>query len=311
MQSVFAEIVISASVRLIDSSPFDGCRQGTNRGLETNMKRAILLGATGMAVAVAMLAGGFLAAQPEPALAGDTPSAVDGRFAPIRSTARRSRTSSANICWPIPNCCWKCSRRSTPSRRKSRGSRSRRSSSDAKDKIYKSAHDGIVGNPNGKVTIVEFFDYNCGYCKRAIEDMQAMTAADPDLRFVLKEFPILGPDSQKASVVSMAFHNLMPEKYGEFHNQLLGGHGRAGEATAIKIAVSLGADEAKLREAMKDPRSTRSSTRPTNSPTSCRSPARHPTWSATRWCSARRAATCSTEKLAVAKAACAALLTGC
>ena len=51
----------------------------------------------------------------------------------------------------------------------------------------------------------------------------------------------------------MAFHTLMPEKYGEFHNQLLGGQGRASEATAIKIAVSLGADEAKLREEMKDP----------------------------------------------------------
>ena len=124
---------------------------------------------------------------------------------------------------------------------------------DAKDEIFNSAHDGVVGNPDGKVTIVEFYDYNCGYCKRAIEDMQALTAADPDLRFVLKEFPILGPDSQKASVVSMAFHKLMPEKYGEFHNQLLGGQGRAGEASAIKIAVSLGADEAKLREAMKDP----------------------------------------------------------
>ncbi len=69
---------------------------------------------------------------------------------------------------------------------------------------------------------------------------------------VVKEFPILGPDSQKASVVSMAFHKMMPEKYSEFHNQLLGGHGRAGEAQAIKIAVSLGADEAKLREMMKD-----------------------------------------------------------
>ena len=53
--------------------------------------------------------------------------------------------------------------------------------------------------------------------------MQALTTADPDLRFVLKEFPILGPDSQKAIVVSMAFHQLMPEKYGEFHNPLLGG----------------------------------------------------------------------------------------
>ena len=88
----------------------------------------------------------------------------------------------------------------------------RRSSKDAKDEIFNSAHDGIVGNPDGKVTIVEFFDYNCGYCKRAIEDMLALTAADPDLRFVLKEFPILGPDSQKASVVS---HGLPQADAGE------------------------------------------------------------------------------------------------
>jgi protein-disulfide isomerase len=124
---------------------------------------------------------------------------------------------------------------------------------EAKAEIFNSEFDGVVGNPNGSVTIVEFYDYNCGYCKRAIEDMRALTEADPDLRFVLKEFPILGPDSQKAHVVSMAFRKLMPEKYGEFHNQLLGGQGRAGEVNAIKIALSLGADEAKLREEMKDP----------------------------------------------------------
>ncbi|TGV95642.1 DsbA family protein, partial [Mesorhizobium sp. M2D.F.Ca.ET.145.01.1.1] len=109
----------------------------------------------------------------------------------------------------------------------------------AKDQIFNSTFDGVVGNPNGKVTIVEFYDYNCGFCKRAIEDMRALTKSDPDLRFVLKEFPILGPDSQKASVVSMAFHLMMPEKYGEFHTALLGGQGRATEATAIKIALSL------------------------------------------------------------------------
>jgi protein-disulfide isomerase len=122
-----------------------------------------------------------------------------------------------------------------------------------KDEIFNSTFDGIVGNPNGKVTIVEFYDYNCGFCKRAIEDMQALIKDDGDLRFVLKEFPILGPDSQKASVVSMAFHKMMPQKYSEFHTALLGGEGRATEAKAIKIALSLGADEAKLREHMKDP----------------------------------------------------------
>ncbi len=83
--------------------------------------------------------------------------------------------------------------------------------------------------------------------------MLALTESDPDLRFVLKEFPILGPDSQKAHVVSQAFLKLMPEKYGEFHNELLGSKSRATEAAAIKIAVSLGADEAKLREEMKNP----------------------------------------------------------
>lgn len=123
----------------------------------------------------------------------------------------------------------------------------------SKDEIFSSALDGIVGNPQAKKTVVEFYDYNCGYCRHALADMQALTAADPELRFVLKEFPILGPDSQKAHVVSMAFHMLMPGKYGEFHQKLLAGPGRAGEATAIKLAMSLGADEYKLRAAMKDP----------------------------------------------------------
>jgi protein-disulfide isomerase len=124
---------------------------------------------------------------------------------------------------------------------------------DQADEIFNSTFDGIIGNPEGKVTVVEFYDYNCGYCKRAMEDMQALTKADPELRFVLKEFPILSPDSHKASVVSMAFHKMMPEKYGEFHMTLLGSEGRVNEAKAIKVALSLGADEAQLREQMKDP----------------------------------------------------------
>ena len=122
-----------------------------------------------------------------------------------------------------------------------------------KDAIFNSTYDGVAGNPNGKTTIVEFYDYNCGFCKRAIEDMQALTKSDPDLRFVLKEFPILSADSQKASIVSMAFHKMMPEKYAEFHTKLLGGEGRANESRAIKLALSLGADEATLRQHMKDP----------------------------------------------------------
>jgi protein-disulfide isomerase len=124
---------------------------------------------------------------------------------------------------------------------------------DNADLLFNSEHDGTFGNPDAKYTLVEFFDYNCGYCKRAMTDMLEMTQANPDVRFVLKEFPILGPDSQRAHIVAQAFLALMPEKYGEFHTTMLGSAARATEESAVRLAVSLGADEAALREKMKSP----------------------------------------------------------
>jgi protein-disulfide isomerase len=123
----------------------------------------------------------------------------------------------------------------------------------AENEIFNAAYDGVIGNPDGDITIVEFFDYNCGYCKRALQDMEALVEANPDLRFVLKEFPILGPDSQRAHIVSMAFRNLLPENYGAFHSDLLGGEARVTEDEAILAAVSHGADEAALRQEMQNP----------------------------------------------------------
>lgn len=123
----------------------------------------------------------------------------------------------------------------------------------AADQLFHSGYDGIVGNPDGDKTVVEFFDYNCGYCARALDDMQAMVDADPELRFVLKEFPIFGDKSHGAHVVSMAVHKIAPDKYAAFHAQLLGGEGQADEAAAMAIAGSLGIDEAQLREAMQSP----------------------------------------------------------
>ncbi|MHC1549308.1 DsbA family protein [Phyllobacterium sp. K27] len=125
--------------------------------------------------------------------------------------------------------------------------------SENKDKIFQSPMDAVFGNPNGDVTIVEFFDYNCGYCKRALPDMDALLKSDPNLRFVMKEFPILGPDSTRAHLVAKSFKTLMPEKYLEFHRDLLGTEGRATEESAMAIAIKLGADEAKMRETMKQP----------------------------------------------------------
>ena len=119
--------------------------------------------------------------------------------------------------------------------------------------IFAASADSIIGNPKGDVTIVEFFDYNCGYCKRALSDMDAMVKADPNLKFVLKEYPILGEDSLKAHVVAQSFRVLMPEKYADYHRQLLSGEARADEARAIELALSLGADEAALRKGMEAP----------------------------------------------------------
>ncbi|MCY0146558.1 DsbA family protein [Hoeflea sp. G2-23] len=121
------------------------------------------------------------------------------------------------------------------------------------DAIFNAAEDISLGNPNGDVTVVEFFDYNCGFCKRAMQDMVTIIEQDDNVRFVLKEFPILGPDSVAAHRVSMAFRKIAPEQYEAFHLKLLGGDVRATEAQAIDVAAGLGVDEATLRAGMDDP----------------------------------------------------------
>ena len=217
------------------------------------MKKAVLLGATGVAGALAMLAFGFVVGNPQTAQAEDKPQVA--QMAPADTKVDRAEVEGIirDYLLKNPEVLLEVQDALVAKQKEEQRIAALGVIKDNKDQIFNSTFDGIVGNPNGKVTIVEFYDYNCGFCKRAIEDMQALTKEDPDLRFVLKEFPILGPDSQKASVVSMAFHKMMPEKYGEFHTALLGGEGRATEDRAIKIALSLGADEAKLREHMKDP----------------------------------------------------------
>lgn len=118
------------------------------------------------------------------------------------------------------------------------------------DAIFNSQDDIALGNPDGDVTVVEFFDYNCGYCKRALADMERILATDPKVRFVLKELPILGPDSLDAHRVSNAVRLIAPEKYGEFHRSLLGSTGTATEESAIEVAAALGISEAHLRKSM-------------------------------------------------------------
>jgi protein-disulfide isomerase len=215
------------------------------------MNKTILLGTTGVAVALAMLAFGFVAGSPQAAKAGTT-QAVQTASADTKIDRAEVEGIIRDYLLKNPEVLLEVQDALEAKQKEEQRIASLGVIKNAKAEIFNSTFDGVVGNPKGKVTIVEFYDYNCGFCKRAIDDMKQLTKSDPDLRFVLKEFPILGPDSQKASVVSMAFHLMMPEKYGEFHNALLGGQGRATEAAAIKVALSLGADETKLREKMKD-----------------------------------------------------------
>jgi protein-disulfide isomerase len=118
--------------------------------------------------------------------------------------------------------------------------------------LFRHSQDPVLGNPKGDVTVVEFFDYNCTYCRHALKDMDALIKADPNVRFVLKELPILGADSVEAHKVAQAFWALKPEKYGEFHRALLSS-GHANRESAIQVAESLGISQADLKTALKNP----------------------------------------------------------
>ena len=121
--------------------------------------------------------------------------------------------------------------------------------------IFNSPRGVVVGNRNGDVTFVEFFDYNCGYCKRAMGDMFDLMKADPKLRVVLKEFPVLGPGSVEAAQVAVAVRMQDPtgKKYLDFHQKLLGGRGQADKARAMAAAKEAGLDMAKLEKDLASP----------------------------------------------------------
>ena len=91
-----------------------------------------------------------------------------------------------------------------------------------REKLLHSPHDYVVGNPQGDVTLVEFLDYNCPYCKRAVADIAELIKSDPKLRVVLKDFPVLGPDSVEASRVAVAARSqLTGNRLLEFHTRLM------------------------------------------------------------------------------------------
>jgi protein-disulfide isomerase len=121
------------------------------------------------------------------------------------------------------------------------------------DALFNSPRQVVLGNPQGDVTFVEFFDYNCGYCKRALNDMTTLLNNDPKLKIVLKEFPVLGPGSVEAAQVAVAvrMQDKTGKKYLDFHQKLLGGRGQVDKGKALAAAKDAGLDIARIEKDMK------------------------------------------------------------
>lgn len=122
------------------------------------------------------------------------------------------------------------------------------------DVLTRSKYQGVVGNPNGKVTLVEFYDYNCGYCKKALGDVARLVKENPELRVVLKDFPVLGQSSLDAAQVEAAVRNQFAgEKFFDFHQRLLASKGQVGKAQAFALAKDMGADMTRLEADVRKP----------------------------------------------------------
>lgn len=121
------------------------------------------------------------------------------------------------------------------------------------DTLLNSSRQVVLGNPKGDVTLVEFFDYNCGYCKRAHADMQKLIDEDSNLRVVLKEFPVLGPGSEEAARVAVIVNQIAPEKYKAFHDELLMSRGEVNGARALAVAADVGLDPAAIKAKLSEP----------------------------------------------------------
>jgi protein-disulfide isomerase len=114
--------------------------------------------------------------------------------------------------------------------------------------LYRPAGSPVVGNAKGDVPVIEFFDYNCGYCKKALSEVSQLMDKDKKVRVILKEFPILAKGSEEASKVALAAK--MQGKYWEFHRAMLESQGQANEASALRIAEKLGLDMPRLKKDM-------------------------------------------------------------
>jgi len=131
--------------------------------------------------------------------------------------------------------------------------RARQSLVDRRNELHNDPATPIAGNPKGDVTLVEFFDYRCGYCKSVSVTVAEVVRQDGNVRLVLKEFPILGPASVTASRAALAAWTLDRSKYMAFHNAMMANPGNLTESRVLQLAAGQGLDTDKLSKAMAAP----------------------------------------------------------
>jgi protein-disulfide isomerase len=122
-----------------------------------------------------------------------------------------------------------------------------------RDELLRDPASPVGGNPKGDVTIVEFFDYRCPYCKQMEPGLEALLKEDPKLRIVYKEFPILGPESLVASRAALAALKQGNEKYLRFHATMMNAKGQINEDVILKLAGDSGLDVARIKTDMSAP----------------------------------------------------------
>ena len=125
-----------------------------------------------------------------------------------------------------------------------------------RDALYGDINSHVAGNPHGDVTVVEFFDYRCRYCRRSLEAVQAILGEDANVRIVFKEFPVLGPDSLVASRAAIVAQRQDPAKYFAFHRALMTARGVLDKDAVLQIAAEIGLDPERLGAAMDSPETT-------------------------------------------------------
>ncbi len=119
------------------------------------------------------------------------------------------------------------------------------------DELYNTPDTPMLGNPDGDVAIIEFVDYNCGYCRRVFNDLMALTESDNQVKILMKEFPILGADSLVASQAALAAQR--QGQYAALHTALMQARGALNENRVLSIAQDIGLDVEQLQLDMHDP----------------------------------------------------------